>query len=132
MALIFIASADADSGPRGSRILTPVIRWLVPDISAEALGRTVLVARKVVHVVTYAVLAGLLWRALVGRSPGRWEARPAWLALGLTVAYAISDEFHQRFVPPRVGSPWDVVIDTVGAAVMLAGIWRIGRWRRRW
>jgi VanZ family protein len=33
----------------------------------------------------------------------------------ITVAYAISDEWHQSFVEGRHGSPVDVLIDTAGA-----------------
>ena len=35
------------------------------------------------------------------------------------IAYAISDELHQHFVPGRVGSPLDVAIDAVG---VVAGV----------
>jgi VanZ family protein len=44
--------------------------------------------------------------------------------------YAVSDEWHQSFVPTRVGTPWDVLIDAAGAALglSLAGLW--WRWRR--
>lgn len=56
--------------------------------------------------------------------------RAALLAWGLSVMYAVSDEWHQTFVPTRVGTPWDVLIDAAGAALglALAGLW--WRWRR--
>ena len=34
----------------------------------------------------------------------------------LCLMYAITDELHQIFVPGRVASIWDVLIDTMGAA----------------
>jgi VanZ family protein len=129
MAFIFVASSDPESGPRGSRLLAPLIRWLVPDISAEALDRTVLLARKGVHFVTFGLLAGLLWRALSAGS--RPDLRTAVLAFGFTVAYAISDEIHQGFVRTRVASVGDVVIDSLGAAFVLAGLVLLRRWRGR-
>ena len=49
---------------------------------------------------TIAVLGALLLRAL----------RDERAALAAGVAYAISDEVHQLFVPGRVGSPLDVAI----------------------
>jgi VanZ family protein len=44
--------------------------------------------------------------------------------------YAVSDEWHQTFVPTRVGTPSDVMIDAAGAALglALAALW--WRWRR--
>lgn len=127
MALIFIASADPESGPRGSRILVPILRWLVPEISPAGLERTVGLARKGVHVVAFGILAGLLAWALQRSAGGRPNARPLVTAWLVTLAYAVSDEVHQCFVPSRVGSPGDVAIDMLGATVMLVGIWRVGQ-----
>ena len=51
-------------------------------------------------------------------------ARPALI----TVAYAISDEIHQHFVPDRNGTPLDVVIDTAGVLLAIAlTVWWTGR-----
>ena len=44
-------------------------------------------------------------------------------ALAAGIAYAISDEVHQLFVPGRVGSPLDVAIDSVGVAAGVL-LWR--------
>jgi VanZ family protein len=70
--------------------------------------------RKVAHMVEYAVLAALLWRA----SRGTWVLRPGLLfffSFSLAVLYAASDEWHQSFVPGRGPSAVDVLIDGVGA-----------------
>jgi VanZ family protein len=40
-----------------------------------------------------------------------------WASLALGIAYAISDEAHQHFVPGRLGSPLDVAIDAIGVSV---------------
>jgi VanZ family protein len=37
-------------------------------------------------------------------------------AVGLGVAYAALDEFHQLFVPSRTPSPHDVAVDAMGVA----------------
>ena len=47
-------------------------------------------------------------------------------ALAIAVLYAVSDEFHQSFVEGRNGSPLDVGIDTVGAAISARLLWRRG------
>lgn len=76
------------------------------------------------HVTEYAILAGLCWRAL--RETGQ-TARPAIWAFVLAVLYAISDEWHQTFVPGRNGQALDVLIDAAGA---LAGL--VVLERRHW
>jgi VanZ family protein len=100
-----------------SRLLTiwlPVAVWgaviftfsSIPSLST-GLGGWDTILRKGAHVTEYAVLGGLLYRAL-GREP---------LALTAGIAYAATDELHQHFVRGRHASPVDVAIDAVGVAV---------------
>ena len=100
-----------------SRLLTvwvPVLVWAavifafssIPHLST-GLGTWDTILRKGAHVTEYAVLGGLLYRAL-----GR-EA----LALAAGIAYAATDELHQHFIRGRHASPVDVAIDAVGVAV---------------
>lgn len=131
MALIFLASSDAESGPRGSRLIGPLLDWLAPGLSASGREAVIVGARKLVHVVTFGLLALLFLRALRADPQAPWSWGQALAALGLTLLYAVSDEYHQSFVPTRVGSPVDVLIDTFGAVLALAGSRRIGRWRPR-
>ena len=88
----------------------------IPDLGT-GLGGWDLGLRKLAHGAEFAVLGFLLLRAA-----GRVD-----LALGLGIAYAISDEIHQHFVSGRQGAPLDVVIDAVGVAV---GVYLGARWRR--
>lgn len=93
-----------------------------PDLSS-GLGIIDLVGRKFIHAGEYALLTFLWWRAL--RTV--LERPPAVLAsLGVAVAYAASDEFHQTFVSGRSGSPVDVAIDTAGAGLAALLLWRRG------
>ncbi len=89
----------------------------IPSLNS-GLGTWDYVLRKGAHMTEYAILVALLWRA----------TRSYTWALGLAVAYAASDEFHQTFVRGRHGSPVDVGIDTVG---MLIGLAVVARTRRR-
>ncbi len=50
-------------------------------------------------------------------------------AVCLAFLYAVSDEFHQSFVPGRTPSAWDVCIDTAGAIIGL-WLWRLIQARR--
>lgn len=75
--------------------------------------------KKAAHTLEYALLALALNHALGGRwgAFGPWAARKAW---ALSTLYAVTDEFHQWFIPTRTATPRDVVIDSLGAAVGLA------------
>ena len=133
MGVIFWASADSGSGKRGFRILGPLLRWWMPEASSERMDEVIFLIRKGAHVSEYAVLAWLAWRvflAVCRSTEAPQPLRAAGLAWGLSVMYAVSDEWHQTFVPTRVGTPWDVMIDGAGAALglALAGLW--WRWRR--
>lgn len=133
MGLIFWLSSDPDSGANSSRLLGPVIRFFAPGLPEETMWRIIFVCRKAAHFVAFGTLAWLLWRALERPGDaGRWRWSRAGWALALTVLYAMSDEWHQGWVPPRQPSAWDVALDTAGAASALAATWGWGRWRRRW
>ena len=84
-----------------------------PDLNS-GLGVWDLIGRKLVHASEYGLLVFLWWRALRGAASGGW---PLVLALGIALGYAGTDEFHQTFVHGRHGSPFDVLIDSVGMAV---------------
>lgn len=84
-----------------------------PDLSS-GLGDWDFVLRKIGHATVYAVLCLLWWRALRGFGMDGGAVIAAFL---ITVAYGISDEWHQSFVETRHGSPVDVLIDTAGAGV---------------
>ena len=133
MWVIFSASSDQMSMQHSSRIVGPLVHWLFPHLSDEAVHGIVMFVRKCAHVAEYAVLALLLWRALRkpaehGKAPWRWSK--AGLVLALVALYAASDEIHQAFVPSRQASVWDVLLDTSGAALALLCLWGFGRLRK--
>ncbi|MBK8575872.1 MAG: VanZ family protein [Elusimicrobia bacterium] len=77
-----------------------------------------LMFRKFAHLFVYGVLAFFLARAL---SRIGWQARRVLVVgLFLCVLYAVSDEWHQSFVPGRFGKVRDVVLDSLGAALVLS------------
>ncbi len=73
------------------------------------------VLRKCAHMAVFAMLAILVVRAVARGA--NWT--PASIAVGwlLTLALAISDEWHQTFVHGRVGHASDVLIDMAGATL---------------
>lgn len=118
MTFIFIGSTDLLSGEHTSRFIGPFLRWFAPSISDGTIGSVQLVVRKCGHLTEYAILAALLCRAF---RQGRLQPHRIFIASFLISAvYAAFDEFHQSFVASRTASPWDVLIDCIGAASGLA------------
>ena len=70
------------------------------------------------HVSEYAGLAALLYRAV---QPGRTHPEAAIRSFLLALAYALTDEVHQSFVPGREFSVLDLLWDGIGAVVALVG-----------
>src|SRR5437773_12414678 len=66
LGIMFVGSTDLLSAEQTSRFLVPFLRWLRPDISNEALAQIHFVVRKLGHILEYAILAMLLWRAVRG------------------------------------------------------------------
>jgi len=75
--------------------------------------------KKACHLGEYGFLAFLFYLALT-QPLGDWAQRHAEKAWAWSVLFAVSDEFHQSFIPTRSAQPRDVVIDSVGAAL---GLW---------
>ena len=90
-------------------------------------GWFVVLLRKLGHVTEYALLTAAWWWTL-----RLVTARPLLWAMGISVAYACTDEFHQTFVGGRDGTPRDVAIDAIGIAIAgyVINRWAPGRRRR--
>jgi VanZ family protein len=118
-----------------------LIRWLpailimavifgfssTPSTKLPSFGLLDFVVKKGGHMLGYGLLVLAYWYGL------RFEKRLWWLALLFAILYAMSDEFHQSFVPGRHPSWVDVLgFDGGGAliALALAYGWLAGRKRR--
>jgi VanZ family protein len=66
------------------------------------------------HFVAYFVLAVLAVRAFARGLMEPVKPPAVVLGLALSLVYALSDEWHQSFVPGRVASGWDVLADGLG------------------
>ena len=87
--------------------------------SGEPMGSVEKILRKAGHVIGYAMLAATYWQAY------GFQQKHRWLAWILAVLYAMTDEYHQSFVPGRHSAIFDVLVyDNLGA---LAGLWLLGR-----
>jgi VanZ family protein len=126
MALIFLFSTGGLSASNTSLIIRPLLLWLFPDISEERLALAHFMVRKTAHFTEYAILALLAARAFTGSSQKPLRRRWFAASLLLVVVYALSDEYHQTFVPSRTGSIYDSFIDISGGltALLFFTLWR--------
>jgi VanZ like family len=112
---------------RAFTLWIPVVAWAalifalssIPNLST-AEGWVGDVLSSGAHAVEYAIFGVLLVRALDSRL----------VAFAAGIAYAITDEIHQSFVPGRVASGIDLLVDAVGLLVGIALVWRMRRWQQ--
>src|SRR5229473_876226 len=121
-ALIFLGSSSVLSASHTSVLLRPLI-WLFPQVSDATLATIHFLVRKAGHLTEYAILALLAARASRTSSRELLRNRWFWVSLLFVVAYSLSDEFHQSFVPSRTASIYDCMIDSAGGLVALTILW---------
>jgi VanZ family protein len=113
--VIAIESTAMLSAYHTSRILYPIFHYLFGmDYPHFAVWHFYI--RKGGHVVGYAILSILLFRAWRATLPGLknafWKLRWSMIAILGTLIVASLDEWHQSFIPSRTGRWQDVVLDT--------------------
>ena len=119
MAFISFASTNDFSSMNTSKVIRPLILWLLPNATEVQLATFHLAIRKTAHFLEYGLLALLAGRAFVTSSVAL--IRQHWFLLGilLVTLYALLDEFHQSFVSSRTGSLYDSAIDVIGGLTVL-------------
>jgi VanZ family protein len=117
--LIIWAGSDSYSLAKTSRVLLPLLRWLLPDADPRTHWEVIFALRKAAHLIEYAILAWLTWLALFS-TYRRVLLRFAGLALAWVVVVAAFDEVRQGLVESRTGSIVDVGIDLSGGVLALA------------
>lgn len=116
MGIIFYLSsqpaAQSDQLSNGLKNgLLSVLMYLLPGIENLEIGSLNFYVRKNAHFIAYFILGVLVFSLLIQSK----AQKPVNLALLICMLYAISDEFHQLFVPGRSGQFRDVLIDGAGA-----------------
>lgn len=102
----------------------PVLAWAgviftlssIPSLGTGLPWVWDLILRKIGHAVEYSVLMYLIWRALSAQG---WRGASLIGSAFLSLGYALGDEYHQSFVPGRMGSLRDVAVDGVGVLIAL-------------
>ncbi len=123
--VIAIESSALLSSHNTSRILYPVLHFLFA-MDRLRFQYWHFYIRKGGHVVGYAILSILLFRAWRATLPvvndAKWTFRWANIAILGTALVASLDEWHQSFLPSRTGRVQDVILDTcagLGAQILL-------------
>lgn len=81
--------------------------------------------KKTAHISEFGILFMLLFRALKLSLKENNYNILAYKAVFISVVYAFSDEFHQRFTPGRTSTIRDVVIDTIGIILSAVLIYQL-------
>ncbi|PYY22969.1 MAG: hypothetical protein DMG62_10825 [Acidobacteria bacterium] len=127
--------------------LWQILHLLRVQMSAESFAGLHHLLRKSGHFTGYGLLCILLFRSWFhtllddsdptghvprnsARSGQRWKC--AALAVGMTLATAILDEWHQSSDLSRTGTPWDVALDLAGGVLFLAiALFGLKLWQAR-
>jgi VanZ family protein len=126
--VIAIESTNLASATNTSRILYPLLHFIF-GLDWAHFEQWHFFIRKGGHVVGYAILSILLFRAWRATLPAmrnvRWTPRWATIAILGTAFVASLDEWHQSFIPSRSGRWQDVVLDSCAgiAAQILIFLW---------
>jgi VanZ family protein len=132
IALIAIESTDTFSAEHTSRLLYPILHFLMGlDLAHFEVWHYYI--RKTGHFVGYFALSFFLfraWRATL-RLPWapRWALRWAAIAFFMSAVVASLDEWHQSFLPSRTGAFSDVMLDSFAALTAQVLIFVFLTWR---
>ena len=117
-AIILQASGRAFDVPHTTSLFERVFEAIGLRFSEGTLFVIDHMARKAAHLTEYGILTALSFRAVRDDRRGfvlRWAA----IAFAITVCVASTDETLQSFTPTRTGTPWDVLLDSCGAVIVL-------------
>jgi VanZ family protein len=121
-AIIFTMSTDTFSSEHTGWFFEPLIRWLAPSLSAAQVDLVHHYIRKTAHFTEYFVFCTLLYRGIRGARLG-WRWSWGLTALFIAACYSALDEIHQAFVASRQASPYDSLLDSIGAFFAFGAIW---------
>ena len=127
--IIFSMSTDTFSAEHTGRVLEKLLHWLVPSLTRHQFHLIHYLIRKSAHFSEYFVFCLLLFRGVRGDRQGwRWTwGLTAWFC---AAGYSMLDEVHQAFVASRTASPYDSLLDSIGALAAMGVLWLWFRWRR--
>lgn len=121
-AIIFTMSTDTFSSEHTATIIAPMVRWFFPSMSDDQFALVHYFIRKSAHFTEYFIFGLLLYRGVRGARKG-WRWTWGLAALSVAAGYSALDEIHQAFVISRTASPYDSLLDSMGAFFAIAALW---------
>jgi VanZ family protein len=117
--VIFFLSTDTFSSEHTASVFLPVMHWLFASLTQDQLDFIHHIIRKSAHFTEYFIFYLFLYRGVRGDRTGwRWIwGFSAWFVAAI---YSILDEIHQSFVISRTASPYDSLLDSIGALFAFA------------
>lgn len=122
MIVIFsFSSADANKSTSTSdKVITTMIEIKDKITNNETLNneKEIIVKnssfyiRKIAHITEYLILGFLTFNLLK-----QYSVTNIYYAIGLSILYSCTDEFHQLFISGRSGSIRDILIDSIGILI---------------
>ncbi len=100
-------------------LLTALIIFLFSTISTSVGEHTGLNPATAYHLGVFFMFTFFLTLSIKGK---RLDAKTISIIFLISLAYAISDEFHQLFVPGRFATWKDVLVDMIGSACAVIGV----------
>ena len=136
MGIFYLSAQPAVDSNRLSKgvtqVMIEVVEKVVPDAEIDIREFTDII-RSIAHFISYFVLGWLVMNALSRgvraevSASYRVEFKNLFFAALICIVYAVSDEFHQIFVPGRSAEGKDVLTDIAGAAAGI-GVYSGIRW----
>lgn len=93
----------------------------IPSISPSSFG--FVLEDKFLHFIEYSIFSFLLFLAFFNSGKEFLKKHVFLLSSFVGIAYAVSDELHQRLVPGRSCEFFDFLADSLGIVVVQIGIW---------
>lgn len=121
MVFIFYMSSDSNSGQKSDFITLMILKILnlffFVQLNAINTDFISFIIRKIAHISEYFILTFFFYIGFYKNFKNFSKNRLLLLAIILAISYSITDEIHQTFVPNRVGSYKDIIIDSIGAII---------------
>ena len=130
--LVLLFTSDRFSASNTAGILARILISIFGPLDEEVLQAANFVSRKAAHLISYAVLSILAYRASRTLHPHIHPWRWHLAGLGLSLIVATVDEWLQAQRRDRTGDPMDVLIDMTGALMAQALLywWRVRQSRQ--
>lgn len=111
----FSSQDGGESGSLSGKIVEFILKTFNIDYSENTFNTFQFIVRKLAHGTEYCILGILIFNAFYNTLTS--IKKVTIISFIFCAAYAATDEVHQLFIPDRVGSIKDCIIDSTGSLV---------------